>query len=198
MPSSRRDGIDKTVAPGVCGAIRGRRRKSSNPVVRDPSRAVQNPHDPDAHYADKGSKQWIGYKVHVVESVDPEQPAKVKAEPGEHFITEILTTEAAENEKTGLAEALKRQQATPRDQTRGDLRRRRLCDREHFGASRRQRHETTGTDPSRSPQRAVQRRWVYSRCREPAGGLSAGKNQHSMQPHQRQLHGKRVLPFRVG
>jgi transposase len=76
-----------------------------------PSRAVQNPHDPDAHYADKGTKQWIGYKVHVVESVDPEEPAKMKAEPGEHFITEILTTEAAEPEKTGLAEALKRQQA---------------------------------------------------------------------------------------
>jgi len=75
-----------------------------------PSRSVQNPHDPDAHYADKGTKQWIGYKVHVVESVEPEQPAKVKAEPGEHFITEIVTTEAAENEKTGLAEALKRQQ----------------------------------------------------------------------------------------
>ena len=75
-----------------------------------PSRSVHNPHDPDAHYADKGSKQWIGYKVHVVESVDPQQPAKVKAEPGEHFITEIITTEAAENEKTGLAEALKRQQ----------------------------------------------------------------------------------------
>ena len=37
-----------------------------------PSRAVQNPHDPDAHYADKGTKQWIGYKVHVMESVDPE------------------------------------------------------------------------------------------------------------------------------
>jgi transposase len=63
-----------------------------------PSRAVQNPHDPDAHYADKGTKQWIGYKVHVVESVDPEQPAKIKAEPGEHFITEILTTEAAQDE----------------------------------------------------------------------------------------------------
>ena len=75
-----------------------------------PSRSVQNPHDPDAHYADKGNKQWIGYKVHVVESVEPEQPAKVKAEPGEHFITEIVTVEAAENEKTGLAEALKRQQ----------------------------------------------------------------------------------------
>jgi transposase len=75
-----------------------------------PSQAVQNPHDPDAHYADKGTKQWIGYKVHVVESVEPQKPAKVKAEPGEHFITEILTTEAAQNEKTGLAEALTGQQ----------------------------------------------------------------------------------------
>lgn len=75
-----------------------------------PSQAVQNPHDPDAHYADKGTKQWIGYKVHVVESVDPEQPAKVKAEPGEHFITEIVTTEAAQDEMAGLTEALKRQQ----------------------------------------------------------------------------------------
>jgi transposase len=50
-------------------------------------------------------------KVDVVESVDPEEPAKIKAEPGEHFITEILTTEAAQDEMAGLAEALKRQQA---------------------------------------------------------------------------------------
>lgn len=76
-----------------------------------PSQAVQNPHDPDAHYADKGSKQWVGYKVHVVESVDPQQPPKTKAEPGEHFITEILTTEAAQDEMAGLGEAFKRQQA---------------------------------------------------------------------------------------
>jgi hypothetical protein len=75
-----------------------------------PSQAVQNPHDPDAHYGNKGSKQWVGYKVHVVESVDPQQPAKTKAEPGEHFITEIVTSEAAQNEVAGLAEALKRQQ----------------------------------------------------------------------------------------
>ena len=46
-----------------------------------PSQAVQNPHDPDAHYGNKGTKQWVGYKVHVVESVDPQQPAKTKAEP---------------------------------------------------------------------------------------------------------------------
>ena len=46
----------------------------------------------------------------MVESVDPQQPAKTKAEPGEHFITEILTSEAAQNEVAGLAEALKGEQ----------------------------------------------------------------------------------------
>jgi hypothetical protein len=71
---------------------------------------VHNAHDPDAHYADKGTKQWIGYKVHVMESVDPSQPAKMKAELGEHFITEILTTEAAQDEMAGLTESLKRLQ----------------------------------------------------------------------------------------
>jgi transposase len=80
------------------------------PTLRRPARAVQNPHDPDAHYADKGKKQWVGYKVHVVESVDPKEPPKRKGEPAEHFITEILTTEAAQDEMAGLAEALKREQ----------------------------------------------------------------------------------------
>jgi len=80
------------------------------PTLKRPARAVQNPHDPDAHFADKGKKQWVGYKVHVVESVDPEEPAKVKGEPPEHFITEILTTEAAQDEMAGLTEALKRQE----------------------------------------------------------------------------------------
>ena len=71
-----------------------------------PSRVVQNPHDPDAHYADKGKKQWVGYKVHVVESVEPERAAKVKGNPGENFITEVVTTEAALDEMAGLDKAL--------------------------------------------------------------------------------------------
>src|SRR5437899_3339564 len=80
------------------------------PRLKRPSCAVQNPHDPDAHYAQKRKKQWVGYKVHVVESVDPEQPAKRKGEPAGHFITEMLTTEAAQDEMAGLAQALKREQ----------------------------------------------------------------------------------------
>lgn len=79
------------------------------PTAQRPPRSVQNPHDPDAHYANKGKKQWVGYKVHVVESVDPEEPIKKKGEPTESFITEIFTTEAAQNEMAGLAEALKRE-----------------------------------------------------------------------------------------
>ena len=71
-----------------------------------PSRAVQNPHDPDAHFADKGKTKWVGYKVHVVESVEPEDRAQRKGEPGGHFITEVVTTEAASDEMAGLKEAL--------------------------------------------------------------------------------------------
>jgi transposase len=76
------------------------------PTAKRAASAVQNPHDADAHFADKRKTQWVGYKVHVVESVDPEQPAKTKGDPTASFITEILTTEAAQNEMAGLAAAL--------------------------------------------------------------------------------------------
>jgi len=79
-------------------------------ITQRPSRAVQNPHDPDAHYADKKTKQWTGYKVHVAETVDPQQPIKEKGEPAEHFITEMFTTEAAQDEMAGLTEVLRTEQ----------------------------------------------------------------------------------------
>jgi transposase len=79
-------------------------------ITQRPSRAVQNPHDPDAHYADKKTKQWTGYKVHVAETVDPQEPIKGKGEPAEHFITEMFTTEAAQDEMAGLTEVLQREQ----------------------------------------------------------------------------------------
>lgn len=79
------------------------------PRLKRSAHSVQNPHDPDVHYAEKRNKHWVGYKVHVVENVDPQQSAKKKGEPGEHFITEIFTTEAAQNEMAGLAEVLKRE-----------------------------------------------------------------------------------------
>lgn len=81
-----------------------------SPKAKRPSRAVCNPHDPDAHYADKRTKKWIGYKVQVVESVDPEKPAKKKGDPTDNFITEIVTVEAAQEEMEGLAAALRDEQ----------------------------------------------------------------------------------------
>jgi transposase len=86
----------------VEGKLRSQRKRSAS--------SVQNPHDPDAHYAQKRKKQWVGYKVHVVENVEPKRSAKTKGEPNENFITEILTSEAGQNEMAGLAQALKRQQ----------------------------------------------------------------------------------------
>ena len=78
--------------------------------IQRPSRAVQNPHDLDAHYADKKTQQWTGYKVHVAETVDPQQPIKEKGEPADHFITEMFTTEAAQDEMAGLTEGLRTEQ----------------------------------------------------------------------------------------
>jgi len=79
------------------------------PTGKRPARSIQNPHDPDAHFADKGKRQWVGYKVHVVETVDPSRPVKVKGEAGEHFITEIVTTEVAQDEMAGLAKAVEQE-----------------------------------------------------------------------------------------
>ena len=76
------------------------------PCMKRSASSVQNPHDPDAHYAQKRKTEWVGYKVHVVESVDPERSAKKKGEPSENFVTEIMTSPAGQNEMAGLAEAV--------------------------------------------------------------------------------------------
>ena len=46
----------------------------------------------------------------MAETVDPEVPIKEKGEPAEHFLTEMFTTEAAQNEMAGLTEVLTREQ----------------------------------------------------------------------------------------
>lgn len=43
----------------------------------------------------------------MAETVDPEEPIKTKGEPTDHFITEMFTTEAAQDEMAGLTEVLK-------------------------------------------------------------------------------------------
>jgi transposase len=68
------------------------------------SGVVKNPHDPDAQWAAKDQqkkKQWVGYKVQVSETVDPEAEPKKKGDPTEQFLTEATTTEAIGSDVQG-------------------------------------------------------------------------------------------------
>jgi hypothetical protein len=42
---------------------------------------IVSPHDPDARWAEKRGKDWVGYKTHVTETADPEQDVQ--------FLTDI-------------------------------------------------------------------------------------------------------------
>lgn len=44
---------------------------------------ISSPYDGDAHYARKDTTQWVGYKIHVTETCDPDLP---------HLVTHIETT----------------------------------------------------------------------------------------------------------
>lgn len=46
---------------------------------------IESPYDAEAHYSRKRAQQWVGYKVHLSESCDPELP---------HLITHVETTPA--------------------------------------------------------------------------------------------------------
>jgi hypothetical protein len=77
------------------------------------SGVVKNPHDADAQWAAKDqnkSKQWVGYKVQVAETVDPEAAPKQKGDPTEQFITEATTTEAIASDVQGRAEVEQQQE----------------------------------------------------------------------------------------
>jgi transposase len=44
---------------------------------------ISSPHDTEAHYARKHTTQWVGYKIHITEACDDNQP---------HLITHVTTT----------------------------------------------------------------------------------------------------------
>jgi len=46
---------------------------------------IDSPYDPEAHYAQKRSTSWVGYKVHLTETCDDDSP---------HLITHVETTPA--------------------------------------------------------------------------------------------------------
>jgi transposase len=55
---------------------------------------MDSPYDPDAHYGNKRSITWTGYKVHVTETCDTDTL---------HVITHVETTEAAVTDVTMTA-----------------------------------------------------------------------------------------------
>jgi transposase len=76
------------------------------------SERVQNPHDPDATYAAKGTgdqkKEHVGYKVQVAETVT--EAVLAPGEPTGNFISGILTHAARESDEEGALKMEQEQQ----------------------------------------------------------------------------------------
>ena len=76
-----------------------------------PTGAVHNPHNPDAQWSCKSTIKingWVGHKVQVAETVEPE-PRKT-GEPTKGVLTSIITQYAPESDKAGMAAILKEQE----------------------------------------------------------------------------------------
>ena len=69
---------------------------------RGGSQVIETPYDPEARWATKRSQSWIGYKLQVTETDDPDTP---------HLITDIALTNAAESDMAALKDIRERQQA---------------------------------------------------------------------------------------
>ncbi len=82
----------------------------------DPSRAahrgaLQNPHEPEAQWSSKSTtrdKSWVGYKVQVAETLQ-EEPRQA-GEPTANFLTALVTQDAPDSDKAGMARVLDEQQ----------------------------------------------------------------------------------------
>lgn len=75
-----------------------------------PTGAVHNPHEPEAQWSSKSAtqdKHWVGYKVQAAETVQ-EQPRQT-GEPTANFLTAIVTQDAPDSDKPGMAQALDEQ-----------------------------------------------------------------------------------------
>lgn len=69
---------------------------------------IASPHDTEARYSIKGSTEWVGYKVHLTETCEPDSP---------HFITHVETTIATEqdvDQVDAIHEALAQRDLLPR------------------------------------------------------------------------------------
>jgi transposase len=67
--------------PDPPGSLRWREVKDRAPAAE----LIASPYDADARYSRKRDLQWVGYKVHLTETCDDDQP---------HLITQVITTPA--------------------------------------------------------------------------------------------------------
>jgi len=83
------------------------------PKAAAPAGAVQNPHEPEAQWAVKGTgrhkKEGVGYKVQVAESLD-DRPLS-PGEPTRQFITAIATQPAIASDEAGMEQVAEEQKA---------------------------------------------------------------------------------------
>jgi hypothetical protein len=86
------------------------------PLAKNPAGAVQNPHDPDAHWCTKGTadgkKDWVGYKVQVAETVAEGGATCQSSEPTSQFLTAVHTQTATGSDEAGMAAVLQAQKQT--------------------------------------------------------------------------------------
>lgn len=92
-------------APDAAGRVRWHAAEELPPAPD----LISSPYDPDARYSKKRETEWVGYKVHVTETCDAEQP---------HLLTNIETTAAPTADGTLTAtiqEHLAARGLTPRE-----------------------------------------------------------------------------------
>ena len=75
-------------APNEAGQLRTR------PPGQVTGDVISSPHDPEARYGNKGDRAWIGYKLHVTETVDADLDAR--------FITDVTITPAFIQDNTPI------------------------------------------------------------------------------------------------
>ena len=74
------------------------RQADGSTQLRPPGEAggdvINSPHDADVRYGDKGSRNWVGYKLQITETADPDAPAR--------FITDVAITSTVEQDNVHL------------------------------------------------------------------------------------------------
>src|SRR2546428_6357591 len=102
----RRVWLQQYYAPDA-GPIRWRAAADSPPAAL----LINSPYDPDARYSGKRDLTWVGYKTHLTETCDPDEP---------HVVTHVETTPATTHDGQ-VVEAI-----------HADLARKELLRREHI------------------------------------------------------------------